>query len=279
MTVQQAVRHGRELLGQAGVESPEVDARLLAAHLLERTPGELAGELDLLLTDEQLSILLRWFERRAAREPLQHIVGSAHFYGLDVCVDRRVLIPRPETERLVELALSEIELLRQPRILEIGTGSGAMALAIKHERKGAVVVATDQSADALEVARCNARKLELDVEFHLADLFDHAEVTSFARQADVVVCNPPYLPEGDRTGASPEVLADPPHALYAGKTGLAVFSRLEPQASRRLRTGAVMLVELDPRNVRQALAAARGWASGEVLLDLTGRERFLRLVR
>ena len=279
MTVQQAVRHGRELLGQAGVESPEVDARLLAAHLLGRTPGELAGELDLLLTDEQLSILLRWFERRAAREPLQHIVGSAHFYGLDVCVDRRVLIPRPETERLVELALSEIELLRQPRILEIGTGSGAMALAIKHERKGAVVVATDQSADALEVARCNARKLELDVEFHLADLFDHAEVTSFARQADVVVCNPPYLPEGDRTGASPEVLADPPHALYAGKTGLAVFSRLEPQASRRLRTGAVMLVELDPRNVRQALAAARGWASGEVLLDLTGRERFLRLVR
>ncbi len=216
--------------------------------------------------------------RRELREPLQHVLGVAHFYGLELAVDARVLIPRPETETLVRLALEALSALTGPgTLLDVGTGSGAIALAVKAERPQTTVVGSDVSAAALLVAEANAERLGLDVLFTQSDLL--ADVAGFARAAEVIVSNPPYLPAADLARVSPEVARDPALALYAGADGLEVFTRLLGQLQSVARPDAVILLELDPRNVEQAakLALEAGFAEAEISADLPGRLRFLRL--
>ena len=220
-----------------------------------------------------------WLERRAAREPLQHVVGVAHFYGLTLAVSPDVLVPRSETERLVELGLEAIKSVLEPNVLDVGTGSGAVALALKAERPDAVVWATDLSEKALSVAAENAERLSLKVTFVQADLLNNPTVQTFAERADLLVANLPYLPETDAAWLSPEVQHDPASALFSGSDGLGHARRLLEQASTLLKPGATCLLELDPRNVRQAEAEVSGWAEKEVLTDLVGRERFLKLKR
>jgi len=216
--------------------------------------------------------------RRELREPLQHVLGVAHFYGLELAVDASVLVPRPETETLVRLALEALDALKGPgSLLDVGTGSGAIALAVKAERPLTTVLGSDVSAAALQVAAANAERLGLEVGFAQSDLL--AGIAGFARAADVIVSNPPYLPAADRAKVAPEVLLDPALALYAGEDGLEVFNRLLGQLLRLARPDAVILLELDPRNVEQAakLALEAGCAEAVISADLPGRLRFLRL--
>lgn len=215
--------------------------------------------------------------RRLTREPLQYITGSAGFYGLELKVDSRALIPRPETERLVELALERIRHRDRPAVLDVATGSGAIALAIKAECPEASVLASDISAEALELAAENATRLGLEIQFRQADLLTGLEAQ--LRQADLLISNPPYLPESDRSRVSAEVQRDPDQALYAGEDGLDVFNRLLSQAGPLLRSGSWLLVELDPRNVHAAAEAAATFGTVSVEQDLAGRERFLLLHR
>lgn len=277
------LRQARELvvgrLNAAGVPSPEVDAALLLEALTGLTRAEqlLAGARP--LSAEQQGTLLGWLERRGRREPLQHILGRAHFYGLVLEVGPAVLVPRPETERLVEIALERLEGVRSPKVLDVGTGSGAIALALGRERPDADLMASDISPAALEVARRNAERCGVEVTLVRADLLDGEVVSSFARRADALLANPPYLPEGDRARLSAEARSDPAAALFSGADGLEHFRRLERQARRRLPAGAFALVELDPRNVRKALAESGGWSRAVVTADLAGRERFLLLER
>ncbi|HEX7021300.1 MAG TPA: HemK/PrmC family methyltransferase, partial [Trueperaceae bacterium] len=194
MTVAASLRRIRDRLAEAGVESPEAEAYLMLSALLGRSRSELLLERERQLGEDERATLRRWLARRAAREPLQHILGTAHFYGLELTVTPEVLIPRPETERLVELALGWARELAAPRILDVGTGSGAIALALKHERPTAQVWGSDLSASALELAALNAERLDLAIELRHSDLLKAPEVAGFARHADLLVSNPPYLP-------------------------------------------------------------------------------------
>lgn len=279
MTVCDALVLSEMRLESSDIESFKVEAKQLVAALLEMPLGELVLRRTEPLTSEQEKIFVNWLERRANREPLQHILGVAPFYGLELAVNPNVLIPRPETERLTELVLEAVKEMPAPKILDVGTGSGAIALALKHERPDAVVMATDVSEVALSVAEENARRLGLEVSFALSDLLADPAVQTFAKEADVLVSNLPYLPDDDRNAVSPEVQRDPATALYSGVDGLEHFRRLESEAFLLVRPGALCLLELDGRNVREAAKVASRWAKTEVLEDLTGRERFLGLER
>jgi release factor glutamine methyltransferase len=231
------------------------------------------------ITDAEAAHFEALLRRREQREPLQHIVRGTGFYGLDLLAGPQALIPRPETERLVELALQQLQHRRRPAVLDIGTGSGAIALAISSERRDATVTASDVSPAALQLARKNAQQLGLAVTLIESDLLLAPAAAQAARKSDLLVSNPPYLPAADRHAVQPEVAFDPPLALYAGEDGLDVYRRLQQQAFALLRPGAQLLLELDPRNVRQAQAEADSWAAADVLADLADRERYLLLER
>jgi len=199
--------------------------------------------------------------RRREREPVAYIVGAKGFRRLELRVDRRVLIPRPETEHLVEAALA---LPRGARVVDVGTGSGAVALALKHERPDLVMFATDVSADALDVARANARRLGLDVSFVLGGLTAGLEV-------DAVVANPPYVEQ--HANLMPEIARyEPPLALFGGRDGLAVVRELirdvrAPYLALEHGEGQVPAIE--------RLARAEGFERFERVRDLAGIERVL----
>jgi release factor glutamine methyltransferase len=229
------------------------------------------------LTNEQQILLTTWLLRRVKREPLQHILGTAPFYGLELSVTPDVLIPRPETERLVEIVLESIQPLLQPNILDVGTGSGAIALALKNERSDAILMATDISAKALAIAKQNAEKYKLDVTLLESDLLHNEEVQTFAKTCDILVANLPYLLVSDKESVSPEVLHDPDLALYSGADGLDIFWRLEQEAFALVQGSTLCFFELDPRNIKPAFDLSQRWEQREVLEDLVNRERFLKL--
>jgi len=266
-------------LRAAGVDSAEAEAMTLLEAVTGLDRGELLLVPDRRLSEEERLRLLELLRRRAAREPLQHILGRAPFYGLELEVDASVLVPRPETERLVELVLEKLRGREAPSVLDIGTGTGAIALAVKAERPDASVMAADVSPAAVTLARRNAERLRLAVRVRRSDLLAEAEVAAFAAGCDALVANLPYLPAGDAAGLQPEARRDPPGALFAGEDGLRYARRLLDQAYRLLPGGALLALELDPRNVRLAAAAARAWRSAGVEVDLAGRERFLTAVR
>lgn len=275
LTVSEARKLVVRRLRAAGVERPEPEALALleAATGLERTALVLQPER--LLDRRERHRLSEALRRRSAREPLQHILGTAPFYGLELDVDATVLIPRPETERLVELLLESLRPLRGPRVLDVGTGSGAVALAVKAERPDAEVLAADVSPAAVAMARRNARKLGLDVRVLRSDLLAAGEVAAFAARCHALVANLPYLPAADEGSLQPEAGHDPAQALYAGEDGLAVVRRLLRQAFDLLPPGSLLALELDPRNVRAARGELATWRSVRIERDLPGRERFL----
>lgn len=255
------------------------EAYLLLEHLLGKSKHELLLSAQIVLSNQQELTLKDWLERRVRGEPLQHIVGCAYFYGLEFKVSEAVLIPRPETEVLVEQILADLKGLVEPVVLDVGTGSGAIALALKHECLKAHVSASDVSTNALAVAKENANALGLAVSFFYSDLLSGAEVRELASKADIIVANLPYLPEEDKSWVSKEVQRDPALALYSGEDGLDLFRRFEAQALAYMKPKAICWLELDPRNVPQAYDLCVAWAKRAVIKDLLGRDRFLRLVR
>lgn len=316
MTAAEAVAFARAALADAGVERPDAEAWWLLEATTTQSRTDLLLARDRSLTRRQAERLRDAVSRRSRGEPLQHIVGAAWFYGLELRIDARALVPRPETERLVELALEALHGVERPRVLDVGTGSGAVAVAIAAERPDAEVMATDVSAAALALAAENVRAHAPSVRLVESDLLERPEVQAFARRAHALVANPPYLPESDADRLPLDVRHDPPGALFAGPDGLDVFRPLVEQAATLLPRGALLLVELDPRNVRRAWShavggisgragaggegagaddeisagsrdagdAARGehgggWSDARVERDLTGRERFLVLRR
>ena len=260
-TVREALDSAIIALSAAGCDTPRLDAEVLLACALGVDRGLLIAHPERELTGEQA----RWFmdaaRRRREREPVAYIVGSKGFRRLDLRVDRRVLIPRPETEHLVEAALA---LPPGARVVDVGTGSGAIALAVKDERPDLVVFATDVSADALEVARANALRLALDVSFVLGDLTAGLEV-------DAVVSNPPYVER--HADLMPEIARyEPPLALFGDGDGLAVIRAL----IRDVRAPFLALEHGEGQaGAIEALARAEGFERFERVGDLAGIERVL----
>lgn len=254
--------------------------------MLERVSG--VGRLrwltdaDATLDVDQLGRLDAWLARRADGEPLQHVLGVAPFWGVELDAGAGALVPRPETERLVELALGDLTGREKPLVLDLGTGSGAIAVAIARERRDAEVWAADVEDDALALARRNVLALAPTVRLVRSDLFAAPELRELLPHLDLLVANLPYLPDSDAAALPPEVRRDPPGALFGGPDGLDPFRRAWAQAAGDLPGRAVAWFELDPRNVGVAaneLRADPAAAGREVRVadDLVGRARFLRV--
>ncbi|MEJ4099834.1 peptide chain release factor N(5)-glutamine methyltransferase [Corynebacterium mastitidis] len=269
MTLREDLAHARDALARAGVPSPEVDARELAAHLLGCSPLEVAlrgGE-----TPEGYAELVA---RRARREPLQHILGRAAFGPLDLAVGPGVFIPRPETEVLADWAVRRLRGVERPLVIDLCTGSGALAAYVAHHRRDATVLAVERSAEAAAWARRNLDPL--GVELRLGDATDPALLADLRGQADLVVSNPPYVPESGDLPA--EVYHDPHEAVFAGADGMSVIDRLVDPAAALLRPGGFLGIEHDDATARaMARRVQRCPLLGEPspLRDLSGRERFV----
>ena len=219
MTPLEAVHRVAQELDDSGVPSPRVDAEILVAHVLGVSRSEVYGSEDQ-LTDEELHRLRSAQERRQLREPLAYILGEWGFRRLTLKVDRRVLVPRPETEVLVERCLGHLHDLSEPRVLDVGVGSGAIALAIADEHSAARILAVDHSADALEAARENGARTPLDgrIEFRQGDL-----LKGISGPFDLVVSNPPYVSPEEFDTLEPEVrLFEPREAIVGVGVGVEI---------------------------------------------------------
>ncbi len=253
-----------------------LDAQWLLLHALGRETGG-AGRAWLLAHDgdaldaAQASGYLALATRRAAGEPLAYLIGRKEFFGLPLRVDARVLVPRPETETLVEWALAVLAPLQNPRVLDLGTGSGAIALALQQVRPDAAVLAVDASADALAVAQANAAALRLPVRFAHGDWL--AALPAGEAAFDLIVSNPPYVADGD-----PHLTAlvhEPLRALTAGADGLADIRRIVAGAPTHLKPGGGLLLEhgYDQADAVAALLKAGGFAAISHKTDLAGIRR------
>ena len=259
-TVREALESALIALTAAGCATPRLDAEVLLAHVLGVDRAALVTDPARELAPSEARAFMDAARRRREREPVAYITGWKGFRYLELAVDRRVLIPRPETEHVVEAALG---LPAGTRVVDVGTGSGAIALALKSERSDLDVFATDVSADALAVARGNAERLGLDVTFVEGDLLAGVD-------AEAVVSNPPYVEEG--AAVMPEVARyEPPVAVFSAGEGLDVI--------RRLVTAPVAFMALEMAGHQgdavEALLRAAGFASVERVRDLAGIERVM----
>jgi release factor glutamine methyltransferase len=262
---------GRRRLLEADAADAAREAAVIWALAFERRPGEALLEQDRAVAAADAERLTVLFDRRARGEPLAYVAGRAGFRYLDLAVDRRALIPRPETEGLVAGVLQRV---RQGTAFDVGTGTGCIALSLATEGGFERVVAVDQSADALALAERNRRESRRQVELIRGDL-----TTPFADgSADALVSNPPYLSEAEYAALDPGVRDwEPALALVSGADGLAATGRLLDDGRRVVRPGGWIALELDASRAGRVgrMAAALGWQDVSVESDLFGRERYL----
>src|ERR1043166_534414 len=223
------------------IESPRLNAEHLIAHVLKMSRLELYLEFETKLNEQELSQLRDLVRRRGQGEPLQHLLGTVEFCGQTFLCDKRALVPRPETEELVELVISETGNRKPERIVDVGTGSGIIALSLAAKFPEAKVVAVDVSEDALSLARENAARLGFTdrVQFHKSDLLEN-----FSERFDLIVANLPYVSMQDRQSLAREVLHDPDVALFAGEKGDELVRRLIEQAPAHLKPGGLLALEI-----------------------------------
>lgn len=270
----QATRRLRE----AGLD----DARRNAEWMLEAALGldrtALLTHLGEPVTDDERDAFEQMMERRLKREPLQYVIGTTDFFGLRLRVSPAVLIPRPETEEVVELALGEIREVETPWVLDMGTGSGAIALALKHERPDAEVFACDVSEEALAVAAENAERLTLPITFIHADALAPAFADGVPACFDALVSNPPYVPDGEAESLQPEVRDfEPAGALFTGEDPLVYYRAITGHASLVLKPGGLLVFETheDYAGDVRTLVAESGFERAELKQDLAGRDRIV----
>ncbi|HEU4325478.1 MAG TPA: peptide chain release factor N(5)-glutamine methyltransferase [Roseiflexaceae bacterium] len=276
-TVVEMIRWTAEYLGGKNVHNARLNAELLLAGVLGLKRLDLYLQFDRPLRPEELAEFKERLRRRAKREPLQYIDGTAAFRDLVLRVDPRVLIPRPETEVLVQEVLDWSRGRDDLSAVDVGTGSGAIALALATEGPFARVVATDAQPDALDAARENHALAAPDapVEFRLGDLLAPVRGEAF----DVVVSNPPYVGDEEAASLDPEVRDwEPPTALFAGAGGLDVIRRLVPQAAEALKPGGLLALEIGAAQgaaVRGIIEETHAFGAPRVRPDLAGRDRFV----
>ena len=261
------------LLADAGVPTPDVDARLLAAHIAGTSPmGVLFAE----VTEEFSQAFEAAVARRATREPLQHITGTAPFGPLELEVGPGVFIPRPETEVLADWAVRTLRDIPSPTVVDLGTGSGALPIYIGHHIPEAQLYAVELSATAREFAARNAASHNVRLSLIDANMTDPELLPELRGRVDLVVANPPYVPE--TPDLDPEVYHDPHEAVFSGPDGMDAIRGLVPVAAQLLRPGGWLGVEHDDatsESTRAVIAASSGFSAPEPLRDLAGRERFV----
>lgn len=275
MTLHTALRQGTKILEEAGVPAARLTAEVLLGHAMKVRREYFYAHPEEELTELAWIHYGRYLHERVNGKPTQYITKQQEFYGRPFSVSPAVLIPRPETEHVVETAL---RLARgAQRIVDVGTGSGAIAVTLALEMPAAKVSACDISFDALEVARRNALANRAEVQFVASDL-----LSAFAPHSmDLVASNPPYVPEGDEANLQREIREhEPAVALYGGPTGNEIYQRLIPEAARVLRPGGWLIMELGWRSLDVVKAMFdEGWHNVEDVADLAGIPRVLAAQR
>lgn len=277
MTVLEVIKRSAEFLESKGVDSPRLQIELLLGHVLKVPRLKLYLDFERQLSDSELNTLRQLVKRRGEREPLQYILGTTSFCGIEIAVTPAVLIPRPETELLVEQAWSFLAARRdQPAtVLDFGAGSGCIAIAIAHKFPAGEVHAIDASDEALQVARANAERVGTRVQFHqAAAIKDLASPQMF----DLIVSNPPYIPDAEVETLQPEVRNfEPRLALGGGKDGLDFYRMIASQARCRLSTNGCVMLELGHGQEQAArqIFEREGWLLEPVITDYAGTPRIL----
>jgi release factor glutamine methyltransferase len=279
MTVLEAIQKSADFLGKKGVESSRLQAELLLAHQLKMPRMKLYLNFDRVLTTAETDGLRELVKRRAAREPLQHIVGSASFCGLEISVTRSALIPRPETEMLAELGWKFLSTINPElsTVLDFGTGTGCIAIALAAKCPNAKVTALDISPDALALARQNAQqnKVAERMGFLLGDGF--VAMTAGVK-FDLIISNPPYIASAEIATLEPEVKDfDPRTALDGGADGLDFYRRLAQEAKAFLKSGGKIMVEFGDgqANDISKIFETEKWVVEAVEEDYSHRRRIL----
>jgi release factor glutamine methyltransferase len=298
--IEDCLGSGTLLLGQAGIETARLDAECLLAHVLSWARWRLVTERRRRLAPEKFERYLSLLHRRELREPLAYLLGTREFWSLPLAVSPGVLIPRPETETLVEVALSLLRDERpesggrssafpaghfvhgsgrgHPSLIDLCTGSGAVAIALARELPGALIFATDISRRALRIARSNAEAHGvLDrITFLRGNLWRALDGQGPERQVDLVVGNPPYIPSGLLPRLMPEIQWEPRLALDGGRDGLAVYRAILARAPEYIRVGGFLLLEIgadQADSVSRILEDFGGFDGIRILSDLAGRDR------
>ena len=275
MTVLEVLQSSTDYFKKRKIESPRLNAEHLLAHVLDRKRLDLYLEFERELEEAELVPLRDLVRRRGEGEPLQHLLGTVEFCGHTFLCDKRAMVPRPETEQLVELLMSDVGGQRSDfRMLDVGTGSGVIALSLAAEFPNAQMQATDISDVALELARENAARLGLNERVHFAkgDLLEGIE-----DDFDLIVANLPYVSTQDRQSLSREVLRDPEVAIFAGERGDELVRQLIEQAGTRLRPGGLLALEIGigQNDALLSLLAEKNYHDIESKNDYSSTTRFL----
>ena len=284
-TLGEVIAEARRQLEQAGIESAGQEAFWILEHVLRLPPHRVVTDRDRLLLPAELIAARGLIKRRAAREPLQYILGTQEFCGLDFYVNKAVLIPRPETELLVEYVARRIPAELQATIVDVCTGSGCIAVALARRRPHARVIATDLSNPSLEVARRNAVCHGVDerITWLEGDLLGGLAGQGLERQIDVIVSNPPYIAEADWAALQPEVrLFEPRNALVAGSQGTELHERLLQESGRYLTPGGALIMEIGAGQagaIRRIVEQVPGYRLHRLVYDEAGLERVVIVER
>jgi len=275
-SVLEIIQKTSEFFGGRGVESPRLNAELLIGHALGLKRMQLYLQFERILVEPELEKIRPLVRRRSQREPLQYIIGTMEFGGVSLKVDKRALIPRPETELLVEM-IAALNLSPTARVLDLGTGSGAIALALAKAMPQATVTAVDSSADALALAKENVERAELTARVALVEGNWYSALPP-GGQFDLIVANPPYLSAAERVEAAPEVREfEPVSALVADEGGLADLRLIVESAPEFLAPAGLLALEtgIAQHAALAAIVSRCGFSKSESRRDLTGRDRFL----
>jgi release factor glutamine methyltransferase len=266
VTLGEVLSSSADYLERKGIDTPRLDAELILAHAFGMSRLELYTSFDRPLTEPELAQARPFVERRGRREPLAYVLGEWGFRRLTLRTDARALVPRPETEIVAERALAAIAGIEGPRVVDVGTGTGAIALAIADERPGATVVATDVSPDALALAAENAERLGLKIELVETSLLDGVD-----GPFDLVVSNPPYVGEDEIDALEPEVRDWEPRIALVGD----LTANLARAAAERLAPGGALVLESHADKTAEVAAELErlGYEDVVITSDLAGRER------
>ena len=282
MNIKELLKRSDQFLAERGVESSRLDVEVLMADLLDMERINLYVKYDYPLKSSEIDSYREMIKKRAQRIPVAYITEKKEFMSLEFKVKEGVLIPRPDTENLVETVIEYCRQnqLQQPQIIDVGTGSGAIAVSLAHYLSEAKVVGVDLSAQALKVARENMQKHELSERMSILKSDLLAEfIKREIRGIDIIVSNPPYISEAEMEKLPPEVKKEPETALEAGEDGLAYYRRLIPQAEKVLKKGGKLFLEI---GYQQAEAVknifSEHWSAVEVKKDYSENDRIVSAV-
>lgn len=274
MTISEWLHHAGEVLSESGCPDPAVDARWIAEDMLNMTTSALRFEGQKVIPPEALQKMNECLQRRMQGEPVQYILKKSDFMGMRFYVDNRVLIPRQDTESLVEAVVIALQGRKNPRVLDLCTGSGCIGLSIATLTPGARVTLADVSSGALEVAKKNAHELNAEVTLRHGDLFDAVGREKF----DLIVSNPPYIPTAEVSQLQAEVRYEPALALDGGLDGLDFYRRIIREAPAHLSENGSIYLEVgmgEAQDVLEMLRANMDSADSGVIRDLCGVERIV----